>query len=512
MKRWLRFWPNLSKLTLPALLGASTAQTFFLPWLTQILVLAWFFLQLARMPAGQHKQSFALSWAFVFGWMLGHVYWLFIAMHRFGDMPAPLAAIATVLFALFIASSPALVMLLASKLRRHATPSHYALLILPACWALGEWLRGWLLTGFPWAATGYAHVDGALSGFFPLIGIFGISWLAALAASLLSITVLHTQHKIKYAALAACAAILASGTALQQIEWTHTVGTPLKVHLLQGNISQDSKFVSERVIDSLQLYQRMITQEGADLIATPETAFPTFMHMLPLDYVKGLSTFAQQSNSHLLLGVPVADGQEHYTNSVVGISPQADSKFYRYDKHQLVPFGEFIPPGFRWFVDLMRIPLGDFAAGPALQQPFAVKDVWVMPNICYEDLFGEQIAIQLGENYAQNKPVANILLNVSNLAWYGQSSAIAQHLQISRARALETGRTMLRATNTGATAIITPKGVVSHLLPYDQAGIIRAEVRGYTGNTPYVLFRNLPFLILVSLALLLGGWFGRKRH
>lgn len=512
MKPWLRALPKLAKLTLPALLGASTAQTFFLPWLTQILVLAWFFLQLARMPAGEHKQSFAFTWAFVSGWLLGHVYWLFIAMYRFGELPAPLAAIATLLFALFIALFPALAMLLASKLRRQTTPSQYAVLILPACWALGEWLRGWLLTGFPWSATGYAHVDGALTGYLPIVGVFGTSWLAALAASLLSVIILHSHNRVKYVALASCLSVLLCGTALQQIEWSQPVGAPLKVRLLQGNISQDSKFASERLIDSLQLYQRLITQEGADLIATPETAFPTFLHMLPLDYLNGLSQFAQQSNSHLLLGVPVADGQEHYTNSVIGISPQASSKFYRYDKHHLVPFGEFIPPGFRWFVDLMRIPLGDFAAGPALQQPFAVKDVWIMPNICYEDLFGEQIASQLGENFAQNKPVANLLLNVSNLAWYGESSAIPQHLQISRARALETGRTMLRATNTGATAIISPKGVVTHLVPFDQLGVIRAEVRGYTGNTPYILYRNLPFLCLVSLALLLGWWLGRKTH
>ncbi len=507
MKAWLRSLPALA---LPALLGAATAQTLFLPWLLQILLLAWFFLQLARMPAGAHKATFRYAWAFVFGLLLANVYWLFIAMYRFGDLPAPLAAIATLAFALFVALFPALSMLLGSYLRRHTSPAQYAILMLPACWALGEWLRGWFLTGFSWSAAGYAHVDGVLAGFLPVVGVFGTSWLAALAASLLAAVFLVKPQKFKIALVAGCFAVLASGLALQSIEWSTPFGAPLKVRLLQGNISQDNKFASERVIDSLQLYQRMITQESADLIASPETAFPTFLHMLPPEYVSGLTQFAQQSRSHLLLGVPVADGQEHYTNSVIGISPQAGSKLYRYDKHHLVPFGEFIPSGFRWFVDMMRIPLGDFAAGPALQQPFAVKDVWVMPNICYEDLFGEQIASQLGENYAQNKPVANLLLNVSNLAWYGDSSAIPQHLQISRARALETGRTMLRATNTGATAIISPKGVVTHLLPFDQIGTISASIQGYTGNTPYILYRNLPFLFLTGSALLLGCWLGRK--
>ncbi len=279
------------------------------------------------------------------------------------------------------------------------------------------------------------------------------------------------------------------------------------MRLLQGNIAQDVKFARERLIDSLQLYQRQIMQERADIIATPETAFPLFMHNLPAGYVSDLQAFARSSNSHLLLGIPLADAPERYSNSVIGISPQGG--MYRYDKHHLVPFGEFIPPGFRWFVDMMQIPLGDFTPGAELQAPFAVKDQWVMPNICYEDLFGTEIAHQLGAAERQNKPVASILLNVSNLAWYGESSAIPQHLQISRMRALETARPMLRATNTGATAVIDFDGHLHKVLAFDQQGVLHASVQGRQGLTPYARFGNWPLLVLLLSGL--GLAFGMRR-
>src|SRR5690606_38675578 len=160
------------------------------------------------------------------------------------------------------------------------------------------------------------------------------------------------------------------------------------------------------------------------------------------DYLPRLAEFATASNSHLAIGIAISDGPQQYANSVLGLTPATASsvtpKPYRYDKHHLVPFGEFIPFGFRWFVDMMHIPLGDFTRGAALQAPFAVKDQWVLPNICYEDLFGEEIAGQLRASAAEGKPVASMLLNVSNIAWFGDSIALPQHLQISQMRAIET--------------------------------------------------------------------------
>jgi apolipoprotein N-acyltransferase len=261
------------------------------------------------------------------------------------------------------------------------------------------------------------------------------------------------------------------------------------------------KFAPEQIEVTLSLYREMIQAAPADLIATPETAIPLLSRQLPPDYLQQLGNIVRRSGSHLVLGIPISDGPSQYANSVLGLSPVVAAPAYRYDKHHLVPFGEFIPVGARWFVDMMNIPLGDFTRGALLQPPFSVKDQWVLPNICYEDLFGEEIAAQLAASYFSGAPQATMLLNVSNIAWFGDSIALPQHLQISQMRALETGRPMLRATNTGATAIVNPKGEVAAQLPAFHQGVLAAPVQGYRGLTPYILAGNKLVLVLAMLAL-----------
>ena len=199
------------------------------------------------------------------------------------------------------------------------------------------------------------------------------------------------------------------------------------------------------------------------------------------------------------MGIPLSDGPQQYANSAIGISSSGNVQPYRYDKHHLVPFGEFIPFGAHWFVDMMHIPLGDFSRGAALQAPFAVRDQQVLPNICYEDLFGEEIAAQL----SNGKQQATILLNMSNIAWFGDSIALPQHLQISQMRSLETGRPMLRATNTGMTAVVDARGRVAAVLDPFTRGVLAATVQGYEGLTPYSRFGNWP-VVLLSLTALIG--------
>jgi apolipoprotein N-acyltransferase len=199
-----------------------------------------------------------------------------------------------------------------------------------------------------------------------------------------------------------------------------------------------------------------------------------------------------------------------YFNSVLGLGA-SNTTAYRYDKHHLVPFGEFIPLGARWFINLMHIPLGDFTRGQEIQAAMPVKDQWILPNICYEDLFGEEIAHQLRAAQQQGKPVASVLLNVSNIAWFGDTIALPQHLQISQMRTLETGRPMLRATNTGATAIINAQGQVVAALPAFERATLSGQVQGMQGQTPYILFGNfLPVGLACSLLLLL--WLRARRN
>ncbi|MFZ1181130.1 MAG: apolipoprotein N-acyltransferase, partial [Herbaspirillum sp.] len=302
-----------------------------------------------------------------------------------------------------------------------------------------------------------------------------------------------------------------AGAALQSVSWTTPAGKPISVRLLQGNIPQEMKFSNEALLSSLMLYDDMIRNAPADLIATPEIAVPLLPQQLPPDYLTRLTHFAHSTGSHLALGMPLSDAAGQYSNSVIGFSPDpaSASNPYRYDKHHLVPFGEFIPPGFRWFVDMMRIPLGDMTRGKSLQPPFQVKQQWIMPNICYEDLFGEEIAGQIRATAGQAQ--ASILLNLSNIAWFGHSIALPQHLQISQMRALETGRPMLRSTNTGATAVIGPDGrLLSALQPYTR-NVLTASIQGYQGHTPYILLGN-SLVLALTLAALAAAWLLSRRR
>ncbi len=480
----------------PALaLGAGAINVFaFAPfglWPLQILTLALVF-RLA-MRASSARTAALIGWAYGSGWLIAGVHWLYISMNRYGGLPGWMAGIAVVALGVALGLFAAIALGGSRWLSRrwNIGTMPMALLVLPAAWALAEWSRGWVLTGFPWIGSGYAHTVGPLAGFAPVVGVYGLAWISALLAACLA---LLPQHRWP---LVLGAGVLIGGFALKDVAWTQPHGEAISVRLLQGNVPQDLKF---REIDqTLALYDAIITAQPADLIATPETAIPMLASRLPPKYLDSLAAFARESGSHIALGIPVAISGEGYANSVLGIAP--DAQTYRYDKHHLVPFGEFIPFGAQWFVDMMQIPLGDFARGNRIQPPMAVRDQWVLPNICYEDLFGEEIAAQLRASASGQIPQATLLLNVSNIAWFGDSIAVPQHLQVSQMRALELGRPMLRATNTGATAVIRPDGSIQAQLAPFARGVLHAEVQGYAGTTPYVRFGNAP-VVLLALALL----------
>jgi apolipoprotein N-acyltransferase len=495
--------PSLRELVLAALAGGASVFSFepFGWWPLQFLLLAYLFY---RVGLGQSvKRATLLGWAFGFGWSVGAMHWLYILMTRFAHLPAILGALGIVLLGLYMGLFGAFATGIATWLRRRwSLPlGSFVLLALPVAWGVSEWMRGWVFTGFPWSVSGYAHVTSPLAGYAPLIGVYGIGVLVALCAGCL---VMLTQRK-RLQAVGLLAALLAVGAVMRTVEWTQETGAPITVRLLQGNVPQDHKFDYAFLASILDKYQGMVTAAPADLIATPETAIPSFPQQLPQGYLENLQRFASTSGSTLALGIPLLDGPRQYANSVIALSPQPAP--YRYDKAHLVPFGEFIPPGFRWFTDMLNIPLNDATRGKAMQAAFPVKDQLVLPNICYEDVFGEEIAYQL-----RNAPrPATLLLNMSNLSWYGQSYAIPQHLQISRMRTLETGRPMLRSTNDGATAVIDGRGVVKQVLPFYTEGVLNATVRGTSGMTPFIRFGNYAFLLLGALALL-GAWFSGRNY
>lgn len=504
-----RFHSSPLAAPLAALVAGAITPLAFAPfhlWPLQLATLACMFRLACAAPS--FKRGFFIGWAYEFGWFAAGVHWLYISMHRYGGLPSWMAAAAVALLALALSLYAALAMGVANRLAARWSLRQWQALILvyPPMWTLAEWTRGWAMTGFPWVSSGYAHSIGPLSGYAPVAGVYGIALIGAvIAASAVALASVNVTAPKK--SLAALALVLfAAGEALHAIDWTSPTGNPVSVRLLQGNVPQNLKFAPEQIAQTLELYHDMITAAPADLIVTPETAIPLLSRQLPPDYLGLLSSFAARSGSNLIIGIPVSDGPNRYANSVIGIDRHGVVA-YRYDKHHLVPFGEFIPWGARWFVDMMRIPLGDFTRGAALQEPFVLDGQRVLPNICYEDLFGEEIADQLAVDGTQ----ATMLLNVSNIAWFGDSVALPQHLQISQMRALETGRPMLRATNTGATAVIGPKGeVLARLPPFRQAALA-ARVQGYAGLTPYIRFGNM-LPVGLALAMLAAAWVaGRSR-
>ena len=439
------------------------------------------------------KQAFATAWLFAFAWLSGSIWWLFISMHRYGGLAAPLAALAVGLMAmglaLFYGSAAAVYHAVCKqKVGVMARAAAFA-----AVWVLAEMVRGTLWTGFPWGAIGYAHVGGVLQLWAPWVGVYGLCAMAAF----ISMAMVAERQDLRPPARTAQmgALVIAVGVAYTGFTsptrvgvHTHLSSQPLRVTLLQGNIAQDLKF-GEGVNLALRGYRDALLSSTSDLTVTPETAIPLIQQQMPDRYWRDLETHFSKGQQAALIGLPLAtrseQGQLQYSNSAVALMPQAtpaSTASYQYDKHHLVPFGEFVPPLFQWFVRLMNIPLGDFTRGDVAQPSLLFKGERIAPNICYEDLFGEELA----RSFADPEKAPSLMVNLSNIAWFGDTVAIDQHLNISRMRALELGRPMLRATNTGATAIIDAQGQVTHRLPSAVQGALTAEVHGVHGPvTPY---------------------------
>ena len=461
--------------------GFAPLQAYPLP----LLALAVLFALLSRTSSS--RAGFLIGLAFGLGLFGAGVSWIYISLAVYGNMMAWLAALATLLFCLVLALFPAVVGALQARCGEDRTTR--LLLVLPVLWVLLEWTRGWLFTGFPWLAMGYSQVPHSpLAGFAPLFGVYGVSLLMALAAGLLVWTAQAWRNRAHLLwGVCGLAALLVSGQALRQIDWTTPVGKPTSVALLQGNIPQDLKWQPEKIIDTLLLYARMAEAHPAQLIVMPETALPLFESELPAEYRERLDAIGRSNGGDVLAGLATGSIHGDYFNSVMSFGSAPGQTYH---KVHLVPFGEYIPlkPLWGWVVKVLHIPLSDFARGSAAQQPMNIGGQRVAANICYEDVFGEEIIRQL--------PEATVLVNVSNLAWFGDSFSPWQHAQISQMRALETGRMMLRATNTGVTAIIDVKGHQLAFLPLFTEGVLKGDIQGYAGATPYVRWGNLPVLVV----------------
>ncbi|WP_298429432.1 apolipoprotein N-acyltransferase [Ottowia sp.] len=477
-------------------------------WWLQILSLALFAHVLLR--AGGARRAALLGWLFATAWLAGTFWWLFISMHTYGGLAASLAVLAVLGLAAFLGSYYAAV----SACFWVLAPASKALsaIVFAALWLLAELARGVWWTGFPWGAGGYAHADGPLAVLARVAGVYGMGFAAsALAMALARWRAPDMRHARWWGGALVLAVAWAGLDAQRQAAVDVEEGRPLTLALLQGNIPQDEKFQPGSGVPlALHWYAEQLRAADAALVVAPETAIPLLPQQLEPGYLEAVTQRYRHGDQALLLGIPLGDIGRGYTNSVLGFAP-GQAQPYQYDKHHLVPFGEFIPPFFRWFTRMMDIPLGDFNRGAVGQPSFAWAGERIAPNICYEDLFGEEI----GARFRDEAGAPTVMVNLSNIGWFGDSVAIDQHLAISRLRALEFERPMVRATNTGATAVIDHQGRVTHrLAPYTR-GVLRAEVRGRGGAvTPYAWWVSrwgLAPLWALGLGVAGATWLLRRR-
>jgi apolipoprotein N-acyltransferase len=493
--------------------GAATVFAFApfgLAWLPVItlaaLVLLW---QGARAARG----AAALGFAFGIGLFGTGASWVYIALNTFGGMPAPLAAIGTAGFCAFLALYPAAVGWLAVKWT--AAGSWPRALAAAALWPLAEWARSVIFTGFPWLSIGYAALPGGpsnpLAGYAPLGGVFLVSlaYVLAAAALALAIDAVAAAARVRVAALAgAMLVIVAGGAASGRLEWTSVAGAPLAVSLVQGNVRQELKFDPEFRSKTFDLYTGLVAESRGRLVVLPESAFPVFADEVPDAVLLAIIGTVVPRDGDALIGMftleppPEPGGQPRYYNSVVSVGT-AIPQLYR--KRHLVPFGETIPlePVLGWFIrKLLAIPLASQARGESNPAPLELAGQRVAVNICYEDAFGADLRRQARD--------ATLLVNVTNDAWYGRSIAALQHNQIASMRAVESGRPLLRATNTGITSAIGYDGRELARLPWFARGILEVEISGRQGSTPYADWGDVP-AGAVALAFFFAAFASRNR-
>jgi apolipoprotein N-acyltransferase len=495
-------------LLIAALTGlvGSVSQGIWPAWWLQVLSLCVLFgLLFSRNQARTAPlEAFCIVFCYGLSYFVLGVGWLYISMHRYGGMAAPLAGAGVVLLSSLLASFSAIAGALTLRLIGEA--GHFgfgrspiaAILLFSGSWGLLEWTRSWIFTGFPWIALGYSQIDGPLVNAAPALGVYGLSVITSLFSGGLALVV--TQARLRqwsYSGLTCMFMAWVCSFTFMHLDFTTATGRTFSVRLVQGNIAQEMKFDPVRMADTMRFFVQQVRDSKASLTVLPETAWTTLWDRTPPDIAAELSSAIQTSGTRLALGLPaVQDGQIYNSVAMVDSRNGISS---RYDKNHLVPFGEFVPPGFRWFVDQMHIPLGDFGRGLAQQPLLRHENQFIAFNICYEDLFGEALADQVRRG-------AQVLINVSNIAWFGDSHALPQHLVIARMRALELGRPMLRATNTGITASIGPDGKVLAQLASNKAGNLDVEVASTQGLTPFARFGNWPFLIGALLLMGIGCW------
>lgn len=483
------------------LFGAILAYSAELPyggWIQiPILTLVWW--GLLQFKHASLKHFLLAGLMFGLGYFVVGLSWIYISLHDVGKMNFLLSCTAVVLLSTYTAVFFALASL---PLHFFKKDSFYTGCFLAASWVLIECLRGFFLTGFPWLGLAEVQVNGPFGLIAPYLGGLACTFLAVWS----SWQLLHVRKHI-VRSIAPVALVIIFVQIMGLWSFTKPTGSPLSIELVQGNFSQSLIFRPEGVMQQIDYYSNVMKRSSAELVIAPETALSWPDINLPSGTLESLQESVNQHHNTLLFGIigrriNPEDGRE-FSNRALGLNSNALP--YQYDKSHLVPFGEFIPPGFHWFVNAFNVPLSDFSRGSMSQPPFMIVregkgPLFAAITICYEDVFGGELAKRLRHS---DKPT-NLLINITNLAWFGDSQAPGQQLRLSQLRSLETGLPALRATNTGITAILGPDGQVIEQLPkFTQTSLI-GSVQPYAGKTPYVILGNAPILTISFLFLLMG--------
>ncbi|MEM7377094.1 MAG: apolipoprotein N-acyltransferase [Pseudomonadota bacterium] len=473
----------------------------FRPAMIVSLVLFWWSLDgLAPRRAAARGYLFGLG---LFG--VG-VAWVYESLRYFGEAIAAVALLGTGAFIAVAALYTALFAWLWARCFRGAHPVALYGVALPSLWVLVEWFRGWFLGGFPWLVSGYATLDTPLDGSAAVVGVYGAGWVVLLLPAWLAGWCCRPSlSRASVAALATAFLITVGAAQLRLLEFTSPFGEPLRVRMVQGNIEQGIKFDPDNLVPSLERYVSLSEQGGADydVLIWPETAVPAFFDQVE-PVIGGFRDDLVARGQHWLIGGFSFDWDTRRVFNAVRLI--TDTALPEYRKHHLVPFGEYLP--FRGLLDalssVIAVPMSDISPGTTQPTPLQLGPVNVAVSICYEDAFGEELIRQL--------PVSNLLVNVSNDAWFGDSWAPAQHHEIARMRTIETGRPQLRATNTGITSLVDHRGRVRESGPSFVEAVVDVDVQPREGTTPYVAWGNLPVLLVLSLGVGVPGVLAWRRR
>lgn len=440
----------------------------------------------------QRRQILELAFAFGVGLFAVGTSWVFVSIHNFGNASLFLAGALTALFVLAMALIFAMPFTLFPSTPLPQPSRH--LVLFCAVWVIGEWMRSWFLTGFPWLFTGYSQLPTALSGWGPVTGIYGISLATTITASALLLTLLHGDLKSKITPLLVVAALWLSGTLLQQVRWTHPTGATQQVLLVQPNIPQEMKWLPEFRQQTLERLQNLSdNSRPGDWIIWPEAAVPLLYHRA-LPILSELHYKAVTNNNALITGILFDNAEtQSYYNSLLGLGTATGI----YHKTRLVPFGEYVPME-RWLrglIDFFNLPMSMISAGQPNQAHLQIGRHRLATAICYEIVYPDLVATNANNSAA--------IITVSNDAWFGHSWGPLQHLQIAQMRALETGRYLIRATNNGVSAIVTPSGKIQTASEQFEQNTTRGSIEPMGGETPFMRFGSLPVVALCVLVLLI---------